>query len=92
MIFDTLVRYSDAGVDLVPTSRPPGNPPPNATLFTFISATTSTCDGRLVTSADFKYAHRRVLNPATRSKGIEYYRAIVGAADSPRIAPNPSPA
>jgi ABC-type transport system substrate-binding protein len=82
MIFDTLVRYSDAGVDLVPDLATAWQSSPDATTFTFhLRRDAHFTDGRSVTSADFKYAIERVLDPATRSKGIEYYRAIAGAAD-----------
>jgi ABC-type transport system substrate-binding protein len=82
MIFDTLVRYSDAGVDLVPDLATSWEIAPDATSFTFHLRHDATfTNGRAVTSADFKYAIERVLNPATRSKGIEYYRAIAGAED-----------
>jgi hypothetical protein len=82
MIFDTLVRYSDAGVDLVPDLATSWQASPDATTFTFhLRRDAHFTNGRSVTSADFKYAIERVLDPATRSKGIEYYRAIAGAAD-----------
>jgi ABC-type transport system substrate-binding protein len=82
MIFDTLVRYSDAGVDLVPDLATSWQSSPDATTFTFhLRCDAHFTNGRNVTSADFKYAIERVLDPATRSKGIEYYRAIAGAAD-----------
>jgi oligopeptide transport system substrate-binding protein len=82
MIFDTLVRYSDAGVDLVPDLATAWQSSPDATTFTFhLRRDAHFTDSRSVTSADFKYAIERVLDPATRSKGIEYYRAIAGAAD-----------
>ena len=82
MIFDTLVRYSDAGVDLVPDLATSWQSSPDATTFTFhLRRDAHFTNGRSVTSADFKYAIERVLDPATRSKGIEYYRAIAGAAD-----------
>ena len=82
MIFDTLVRYSDAGVDLVPDLATHWESSPDATVFTFhLRRNAHFTNGRTVTSADFKYAIGRVLNPATRSKGMEYYRAIIGAED-----------
>ncbi len=82
MIFDTLVRYSDAGVDLVPDLATAWESSPDAMRFTFhLRRDARFTNGRSVTSADFKYAIERVLDPATRSKGIEYYRAIAGAAD-----------
>jgi ABC-type transport system substrate-binding protein len=82
MIFDTLVRYSDTGVDLVPDLATRWESDDGAQNFTFHLRRDATfTNGRAVTSADFKYAIERVLNPAMRSKGIEYYRAIVGAED-----------
>jgi ABC-type transport system substrate-binding protein len=82
MIFDTLVRYSDAGVDLVPDLATAWEASPDATVFTFhLRRDAHFTNGRVVTSADFKYAIERVLDPATRSKGMEYYRAIAGADD-----------
>src|SRR6202521_5561153 len=82
MIFDTLVRYSDAGVDLVPDLATTWESSPDATFFTFhMRHDARFTNGRTVTSADFKYAVERVLDPATRSKGMEYYRAIAGAED-----------
>ncbi len=82
MIFDTLIRYSDAGVDLVPDLATAWESSPDSTVFTFhLRRDARFTNGRIVTSADFKYAIERVLDPATRSKGMEYYRAIAGAED-----------
>ncbi|MGO9264383.1 MAG: ABC transporter substrate-binding protein [Candidatus Binataceae bacterium] len=82
MIFDTLVRYSDAGVDLVPDLADTWESTADAQTFTFHLRRDATfTNGRRVTSADFKYAIERVLRPTTRSKGVEYYRPIVGADD-----------
>jgi ABC-type transport system substrate-binding protein len=82
MIFDTLVRYSDAGVDIVPDLATSWESSTDATAFTFhLRRDAHFTNGRIVTSADFKYAIERVLDPATRSKGIEYFRAIAGAGD-----------
>jgi ABC-type transport system substrate-binding protein len=80
MIFDTLVRYSDGGVDLIPDVATDWNSSPDATLFTFhLRRDARFTNGRPVTAADFKYEIERVLNPATRSKGMEYFREIAGA-------------
>jgi len=82
MIFDTLVRYSDTGVDLVPDLATAWESSPDAKVFTFhLRRDARFSNGRIVTSADFKYAIERVLDPATRSKGMEYFRAIDGAGD-----------
>ncbi|HZP44823.1 MAG TPA: ABC transporter substrate-binding protein [Candidatus Binataceae bacterium] len=80
MIFDTLVRYSDAGVDLVPDLATSWQESADARTFTFHLRRNATfTNGRAVTSADLRYEIERVLTPATRSKGIEYYRDIIGA-------------
>ncbi|MGD0074860.1 MAG: ABC transporter substrate-binding protein [Candidatus Binataceae bacterium] len=82
MIFDTLVRYSDAGVDLVPDLATVWEVSPDARVLTFhLRRDARFSNGRPITSADFKYSIERVLTPSVRSKGAEYYRAIVGAAD-----------
>jgi peptide/nickel transport system substrate-binding protein/oligopeptide transport system substrate-binding protein len=82
MIFDTLVRYSDAGVDVVPDAARSWESSSDATRFTFhLRRDLRFSNGRAVASADFKYAIERVLNRATRSKGMEYYRGIAGADD-----------
>ena len=81
-IFDTLVRYGDSSVDLEPDVALDWSVSPDATVFTFhLRRDAAFTNGRPVTSADFKYAIERSLSPATRSKGGEYYRGIVGAAD-----------
>ena len=82
MIFDTLVRYGDNNVTIVPDLATSWEVSPDAAVFTFHLRHNATfTNGRTVTSADFKYAIERVLNPATRSKGMEYYREIIGAPD-----------
>ncbi|MFZ0889071.1 MAG: ABC transporter substrate-binding protein [Candidatus Binataceae bacterium] len=81
MIFSTLVRYGDADVDLEPDVAVAWQSPPDARTFTFhLRAGVRFSNGRPLTSADFKYAIERVLDPRNRSKGMEYYRGIVGAA------------
>ncbi|MGH8013026.1 MAG: ABC transporter substrate-binding protein, partial [Candidatus Binataceae bacterium] len=82
MIFDTLVRYSAGGVNLVPDIATSWEQSADSRTFTFhLRQDVYFTNGRRLTSADFKYAILRVLNPATRSQGSEYFRAIVGAAD-----------
>jgi ABC-type transport system substrate-binding protein len=82
MIFDTLVRYGDDNVTIVPDLATRWEVNPEATLFTFhLRRDAAFTNGRTVTSADFKYAIERVLNRATRSKGMEYYREIAGASE-----------
>lgn len=81
-IFDTLVRYGDANVDLEPDLALSWEISSDATRFTFhLRRDARFSNGRPVTGADFKYAIERVLRPSTRSKGTEYYRGIAGAAD-----------
>lgn len=80
MIFDTLIRYSDAGVDLVPDLALSWEISNDARDFTFhLRRDARFSNGRALTAADFRYAIERVINPATRSKGMQYYRSIVGA-------------
>lgn len=82
MIFDTLVRYGDADVELHPDVAASWEGSPDAMMFTFhLRRDVRFSNGRAVTAADFKYAIERVLNPATGSKGMEYYRSIAGAPD-----------
>ena len=82
MIFDTLVRYSDGGVDLVPEVATRWDESPDARVFTFhLRRDARFTNGRAVTAADFKYEIERVLNPVTRSKGMEYFREMTGAAE-----------
>ncbi len=81
-IFDTLVRYGDGNIELEPDIATGWESSPDATTFTFHLRTDARfSDGRSVTSADFRYGIERVLNPATRSRGMEYYRGIAGAGD-----------
>jgi oligopeptide transport system substrate-binding protein len=80
MLFDTLVRYSDAGVELVPDAAAAWEVSADARTFTFhLRHDVRFSNGRAVTSADFKYEIERVLDPANKSQAIEYYREIVGA-------------
>ncbi|HMD05447.1 MAG TPA: ABC transporter substrate-binding protein, partial [Candidatus Binatus sp.] len=81
-IFDTLVRYGDGDIHLGPDLATSWEVSPDATTFTFhMRADARFSDGRFVTSDDFRYGVERVLEPATRSRGMEYYRGIVGADD-----------
>jgi len=81
-IFDTLVRYGDATVELEPDLALSWEISKDATVFTFhLRHDARFSNGLQVTGADFKYAIERVLRPSTRSKGSEYYRGIVGAVD-----------
>ena len=81
-LFDTLVRYGDGDVELHPGVATSWESSPDGTAFTFhLRDDVRFTNGRPVTSADFKYAIERVIDPATLSKGMEYYQTIVGAAD-----------
>src|SRR5579885_1413626 len=81
-IFDTLVRYRDADVKLEGDLAQSWEISKDATTFTFhVRRDARFSTGRPVTAADVKYGIERVLEPSTNSKGAEYYRAIVGAAD-----------
>ncbi|HLH76323.1 MAG TPA: ABC transporter substrate-binding protein [Candidatus Binataceae bacterium] len=81
-LFDTLVRYADGSIALKPDLATSWESSPDATHFTFhLRHDARFSNGRVVTSGDLKYSLQRVLTPATRSKGIEYYRNILGAED-----------
>ncbi len=81
-IFDTLVRYGDANVELQPDLALSWEISKDATRLTFhLRRDARFSNGRPVTGADVKYAIERVLKPSTRSQGAEYYRGIAGAAD-----------
>lgn len=81
-IFDTLVRYGDADVELHPAVATSWESSPDGTVFTFhLRSDVRFSNGRSVTAADFKYGIERVIDPATLSKGMEYYQEIAGAAD-----------
>jgi oligopeptide transport system substrate-binding protein len=80
MLFDTLVRYSDSGVDLVADAANHWECSADARTFTFhLRPDVRFSNGRPVTGSDFKYEIERVLDPANNSQGIEYYREIAGA-------------
>jgi len=81
-IFDTLVRYGDADVELHPAVATSWESSPDGTVFTFhLRNDVRFTNGRSVTAADFKYGIERVVDPATLSKGMEYYQEIAGAAE-----------
>lgn len=82
MIFDTLLRYGDADMELEGDLATSWEASPDGRTFTFhLRPDARFSNGRQVTSADVKYGIERVLDPATRSKGAEYYRGLAGAAD-----------
>jgi ABC-type transport system substrate-binding protein len=81
-IFDMLVRYGDADVELHPDAATSWEASPDATTFTFhLRHDLRFSTGRAVTAEDFKYEIERVIDPATRSKGMEYYQSIAGSAE-----------
>jgi ABC-type transport system substrate-binding protein len=81
-IFDTLVRYGDDNIELEPDLATSWEAAPDAKTFTFhLRHDARFSNGRSVTSDDFRFGLERVLNPATNSRGMEYYRRIVGAED-----------
>ncbi len=81
-IFDTLLRYGDNNIDLEPDLATSWEAAPDAKTFTFhLRHDARFSNGRSVTSDDLRFGLERVLNPATNSRGMEYYRRIVGAED-----------
>ncbi len=81
-LFETLVRYGDENVELTPDVATTWESSPDAKTFTFhLRHDARFTSGRSVTSDDFRYGIERVLDPKTRSRGMEYYRDILGAAE-----------
>ncbi len=81
-IFDTLLRYGDDNIKLEPGLAIAWEASPDAKTFTFhMRRDARFSSGRAVTSDDFRYGIERVLDPATRSKEMEYYRGLLGSAD-----------
>lgn len=81
-IFSTLVRYGDAHIRLRPDIALSWESSPDATVFTFhLRKDARFGNGSPVTADDFRCEIERVLNPGTRSKGIEYFRSIAGAGN-----------
>lgn len=81
-IFDSLLRYGDDNVELRPDAARAWESAPDGMTFTFdLRHDLRFTNGRAVTSDDFRYAIERVLTPATTSKGMEYYRGLLGAPD-----------
>jgi oligopeptide transport system substrate-binding protein len=82
MIFDTLVRYGDADIELHPDVATSWEASSDARYFNFqLRRDVRFSNGRPLTAEDFRYSIERVLTPATRSRGVEYYRNLVGAAE-----------
>jgi ABC-type transport system substrate-binding protein len=81
-IFDTLIRYGDDNIDLEPDLASSWESALDAKTFKFhMRHDARFSSGRAVVSDDFRFGIERVLDPVTRSKGMEYYRGIVGADD-----------
>jgi len=81
-IFDTLLRYGDDNINLEPGLALAWEASSDAKTFSFhMRHDARFSNGRPVTSGDFRYGIERVLDPATRSKGMEYYRGLAGSAD-----------
>lgn len=79
MLFSTLVGYDDEG-GLQPEVAAEWEISPDGRTYTFrLRPDVRFSSGRPVTAADFRFALRRVLRPATRSPGVEFFRGIEGA-------------
>ena len=80
MLFNTLVDYDDAG-HLVPELAARWDVDATQRRYTFVLRSgVRFTNGRTLTSEDIRYAIERVLQPATRSPGAEFFRGLVGAA------------
>jgi ABC-type transport system substrate-binding protein len=78
-IFQTLLDYDDES-RLVGELAAHWEVGPDGLLYHFdLREGARFANGRPVASADVKYSIERVLDPATRSPGAEFYRGIVGA-------------
>jgi len=79
LLFSTLVDYDQQGV-LQPEAALDWQISADRLRYTFrLRRNIRFTNGRAVTAADFAYAIRRVLAPATKSPGAEFFRGIVGA-------------
>jgi ABC-type transport system substrate-binding protein len=82
VLYDTLVRYAADSNELRPDLALSWGISPDATVFTFhLRHDASFTNGRQVTSADVRYSIERVINPKTRSQGVQYFLPLLGAAD-----------
>jgi oligopeptide transport system substrate-binding protein len=82
VLFDTLLRYAADSNDLRPDLALSWEISPDARTFTFhMRQDARFTNGRPVTSADLRYSIERVLNPKTRSQGVQYFLPLLGAAD-----------
>ncbi|HXW83109.1 MAG TPA: ABC transporter substrate-binding protein, partial [Candidatus Binataceae bacterium] len=79
-LFDMLLRYGDDNINLENDLATSWSASPDARTFTFhIRRDARFSTGRTVTSDDFRYGIERVIDPATHSRGMEYYLGIAGA-------------
>lgn len=79
MLFNTLVDYDANGV-LVPELASSWDIAADQRRYTFhLREGVRFTNGRPVVAADFRYAIERVLDPRTKSPGVEFFRGIVGA-------------
>jgi ABC-type transport system substrate-binding protein len=82
VLFDTLLRYASDSNELRPDLALSWEVSPDARVFVFhMRADARFTNGRPVTSADLRYSIERVLNPKTRSQGVQYFLPLLGAAD-----------
>jgi ABC-type transport system substrate-binding protein len=80
MLFNTLVDYDDAG-NLVPELAERWDVDAAQRVYTFaVRPGVRFSNGRALTANDLRYSIERVLQPATRSPGAEFFRGVVGAA------------
>ena len=81
MLFNTLVDYDDEG-QLVPELATAWEISPDGRQYTFqLRGDVRFSNGRPLVAADVKYSIERVLQPHTRSQGIEFFTSLTGAAD-----------
>ncbi|MBI4515884.1 MAG: ABC transporter substrate-binding protein [Deltaproteobacteria bacterium] len=81
MLFNTLLDYDDAG-GLVPELATSWEVSPNGLIYSFnLRHDARFTNGRPVLAADVKFTLERVLNPKTRSQGIEFFTSIAGAGE-----------
>ncbi len=79
MLFSTLVDY-DYDSKLVRELALSWTASPDGLTYTFqLRPDVHFSNGRLMTAADVRYAIERVLTPASKSPGAEFYRGIEGA-------------
>lgn len=81
MLFNTLVDYDEDG-RLVPELATTWEVSGDHRTYTFhLRPDVRFTNGRPLIASDIRYSIERVLNPATRSPGAEFFRGIVGATE-----------